>query len=522
MENQQLNRRDFIKAMGLGAAAMSLPFALNCQSGAQRPNIIFIMSDDHAAHALSCYGSKINETPNLDRLAQEGMKFNHCFCTNSICAPSRATILTGKHSHLNGVMDNRQKFDGSQMTFPKLLRQAGYQTAMIGKWHLKTDPTGFDYWNVLPGQGQYYNPDFIEMGEKKKYTGYVTDITTDISLDWLKSRDPEKSFCMMLHHKAPHRNWMPGPKQLALYDDVDIPLPETLRDDYKTRSRAALEQEMTVAHHLIDGWDLKLDPQNEGEERIEKIWHRTYMRMTPEQRAQWDAAYQPVFEKYKKEKPTGDALLQWKYQRYMKDYLRCVASVDENVGRVLDYLDETGLAENTIVVYTSDQGFFLGDHGWFDKRFMYEEALKMPYLMRYPQEIRPGTVSNQMILNLDFAPTFLDFANVQVPAEMQGKSIRPLARGQKPPDWRQSMYYHYHEFPAVHQVKKHYGIRTKDYKLIHFYDDIDAWELYDLNADPQELNNVYTDPEYASIVAKLKKELKQLQVQCADSTVPGL
>jgi len=483
MNKSSYSRRDFMKAAGLGAAALALPGcsgAMRLFSGkksGKRPNIIFIMTDDHASHALSCYGSRINKTPNLDRLAQEGMLFENCFCTNSICAPSRAVILTGKYSHLNGVIDNRERFDGEQQTFPKLLQEAGYETAMIGKWHLKSSPTGFDYWNILPGQGAYHNPAFIEMGKKKKYTGYVTDLITDFCLEWLEKRTSDTPFCLMYHHKAPHRRWQPDEKHAKMYEDVDIPLPETFNDDYRTRSDAARQQEMTIERHLQPADVKTIPPAGLSEEALKK----------------------------------------WKYQRYIKDYLRCIASVDDNVGRLLDYLDESGLAQNTVVFYTSDQGFYLGDHSWFDKRFMYEESLRMPLLVRYPREIKAGSVNSDIVLNLDFAETFLDFAGTAKPGDMQGRSFRRLLRGKTPKDWRTSMYYHYYEYPAVHMVKRHYGVRTKRYKLMHFYFDIDAWELYDLEKDPNELNNVYGKASYAGVATKLKGELERLRRQYGDS-----
>jgi len=478
-------RREFLKDAGFAAISGGLLSRLSgcvttsqIKSERKPPNIIFIMTDDHASHALSCYGSKINKTPNLDRIAKEGMRFTNCFCTNSICAPSRAVILTGKYSHLNGVIDNAVEFDGSQQTFPKLLQKAGYETAIIGKWHLKTDPTGFDYWNILPGQGIYHNPVLIEMGQRKKYTGYVTDIITGLCLKWLKERSGDKPFCLMYHHKAPHREWEPDDKHAKMYEDIDIPLPETFNDDYKTRCAAARQQEMTIEHHLNEK-DLKMKPP---------------------------------------EGLTGQELKKWKYQRYIKDYLRCVASVDDNVGRLLDYLDSSGLAENTIIFYTSDQGFYLGDHGWFDKRFMYEESLRMPLLVRYPKKIKAGSINNDIVLNLDFAPTFLDLAGVAVPGDMQGHSLRPILHRNTPKNWRDSMYYHYYEYPAVHSVKRHYGVRTKRYKLIHFYYDIDAWELYDLEKDPNELNNLYDNSAYADIVKQLKTELERLRKEFKDTT----
>jgi arylsulfatase A-like enzyme len=507
---KEQTRREFLKSIGyIAASGTALSILPSCARIAQvtkaratRPNIIFIMSDDHASHALGCYGSKINKTPNLDRLAKEGMLFNNCFCTNSICAPCRAVILTGKYSHINGVTDNSLKFDGSQQTFPKLLQNIGYETAIIGKWHLKTDPTGFDYWNILPGQGIYYNPTMIEMVQKKKYTGYVTDIITDHCLNWLKERKGDKPFCLMYHHKAPHREWEPPLKYLTLYDDVTIPEPDTLFDDYSNRGRAAKEQDMTIEKTMNDR-DVKLVPPKN---------------LTPEQKAVWDAAYEPKNEAFRKANLKGKDLVRWKYQRYIKDYLRCIASVDDNVGRVLDYLDESGLAQNTIVVYTSDQGFYLGDHGWFDKRFMYEESLRMPLLVRYPKEVKAGSVNNDIVLNLDFGPTFLDFAGAAVPADMQGQSLRKLLQGKTPWSWRKSMYYHYYEYPAVHSVKRHYGVRTKRYKLIHFYYDIDEWELYDLKKDPNELKNVFHDPEYANVIKKLRAELKRLRKKYKDNT----
>jgi arylsulfatase A-like enzyme len=460
------------------------------------------MSDDHDSHAISCYGSKVNQTPNIDRIAKDGMRFEHCFCTNSICAPSRAVILTGKYSHLNGLIDNSVKFDGSQQTGPKLLQQAGYETAIVGKWHLQTDPTGFDYWNILPGQGVYYNPPMIEMGVRKKNPGYVTEIITDHALRWLKGRKGDKPFYLMLHHKAPHREWEPAPQYLSLYDDKDIPEPATLFDDYTGRGRAAHEQDMTIAKTMTNR-DVKLVPPTG---------------LTPEQKAKWDAAYDPKIKAFKEANPQGKDLVRWKYRRYMQDYLACIASVDDSIGRVLAYLDESGLAGDTIIIYASDQGFYLGEHGWFDKRFMYEESLQMPLLVRYPKEIKAGSVNKDIVMNLDFAETFLDYAGAHVPEDMQGVSLRPLLQGKTPSDWRKSMYYHYYEFPAVHSVKRHYGVRTERYKLIHFYNDIDEWELYDLKSDPDEMRSVYNDPAYADVVKDLTAELKRLRTKYKDTT----
>ncbi len=470
----------------------------------EHPNILFIMTDDHAAQAIGAFGSRINTTPHIDRIAAEGIRFTNCFCTNSICAPSRAVILTGKYSHLNGVRDNILSFDGTQMTFPKLLQAAGYQTALVGKWHLKSPPTGFDYWHVLPGQGHYYNPDMIEMGQEQQHQGYVTDIVTDIALEFMQERrDPDKPFLLMLHHKAPHRNWQPAERHLTLYDATVFPEPETLFDDYATRSAAAREQEMTLREHMQLDYDLKM-----GEPPA---------RLNDRQRAAWESAYGPKREAFERDSPQGDDLVRWKYKRYMEDYLGCIAAVDESVGRVLDYLDRSGLAATTLVVYTSDQGFYLGEHGWFDKRFMYEESLRMPLLVRLPGAIPPGSVNHDLVLNLDFGPTFLELAGVEAPSDMQGRSLRPLLQAGHPSDWRQSLYYHYYEYPGAHMVKRHYGIRTGRYKLIRFYHDIDAWELYDLEQDRRELNNVYRDPDYSAVVTELTQELERLRRQYGDS-----
>jgi len=465
----------------------------------KRPNIVFIMSDDHAAHAMSCYGSRINETPNLDRIAAEGMLFRNCFCTNSICSPSRATILTGQYEHAHGVRTLADRLDRSAITFPRLLQQAGYQTALVGKWHLGTNPenrpAGFDYWIVLPGQGLYHNPVMHEMdpshparGVEKTIEGYVTDIITDISLDWLRKRDRDRPFCLLVHHKAPHRHWEPDAKHAHLYEGIEIPEPETLLDDYQNRATAAREARMRVGVHMNEG-DLKQPkPENLSERELRR----------------------------------------WGYQLYIKDYLRCVASIDDNVGRLLDYLDAEGLAEDTVVIYTSDQGFFLGDHGWYDKRFFYEESLRMPLVIRFPREIEPGSVCDDMVLNLDFAQTFLDLAGVEPHEQMMGRSFRPLLRGERPADWRTSMYYRYWMHLAHHNVYAHYGIRTLRYKLIYYYAQaLDAsgaiddprppeWELFDLETDPLEMRSVYDDPAYAPVVAELKAELRRLRDQVGD------
>ena len=488
---------------------------------ADRPNIIFIMTDDHTKQAMSCYGSQINQTPHIDRIARDGIRFENSFVTNSICAPSRAVALTGKYSHINGLKDNRDRFNGDQMTFPKLLQKAGYQTALVGKWHLKTTPQGFDTWKILPGQGNYYNPRFITKNDTMRYEGYVTTLITDFAIEALKNFDQEKPFCLLYFHKAPHRNWMPDSKHLTMYDGVDIPMPETFFDDYQTRSDAARQQDMEVIN-LYNSTDMKIHSNGKEEEysggnekfriNASENWRSLYNSLTDEQRKAWDTAYEPKNRAFLEANLSGVELAKWKYQRYIKDYLRCVASVDDNIGRLLDYLDEHGLTENTVVIYTSDQGFYLGEHGWYDKRFMYEESLGMPLIIRYPQEISAGRTLDEMVLNLDFCPTILDYAEVEVPAEIQGESLRPLLRGHPSPQWRQMIYYHYYEYPhGWHDVKRHYGIRTQNFKLIHFYDDIDAKELYDLQQDPHELNNVYGRAQFNGIQNELETQLKELK-----------
>lgn len=467
-----------------------------------RPNILFIMSDDHAYQAISAYGSNRNQTPNIDRLAKEGMRFDRAFVTNSICGPSRAVILTGKYSHLNGFIDNAANawFNGRQQTAPKLLQAAGYQTAMVGKWHLNSDPTGFDYWQVLLGQGPYYNPAMKTAEGIVKHAGYTTDVITDVALDWLQNkRDKSRPFLLMYQHKAPHRNWQPAPRHLDKYKDVTIPEPETLFDDYSGRTKPAAENQMSVAKHLSPN-DLKLVPQG----------------LTPEQQAAFDKAYGEENKQLEEAKLTGDARTKWNYQRFVKDYLRCVDAVDENVGRVLDYLDQSGLAANTVVIYTSDQGWYLGEHGWYDKRWMYEESFRTPLLVRWPGKTRPGSTTDKLVMNLDLAETFLEIASLPVPDDMQGKSIAPILRGEDPADWRKSVYYHYYEFPQPHHVHPHLGVRTDRYKLIHFYT-IDAWELFDLEKDPHELKSVYADAGYANVLADMQKELARLKEQYQDN-----
>lgn len=466
---------------------------------APRPNIVFIFSDDHAYQAISAYGDarKLLETPNIDCLAKEGMKFNRCLVTNSICGPSRAAILTGKYAHLNGFYNNtNSRFDGSQTTFPKLMQAAGYQTAMIGKWHLESDPTGFDFWQILPGQGAYYNPPMIRMGERIKTEGYVTDIITDESLKWLKNRDKNKPFLLMSQHKAPHRSWEPRLQDLNFDNDRKYPEPPTLFDDYSGRGIAERDQDMTIEKTMMN-FDLKLKaPGN----------------LTPEQKKEWDAYYEPRNEAFRKANLTGKDLVRWKYQRYMHDYLACVKGMDDNIGRLLQYLDDEGLSQNTIVIYASDQGFYLGEHGWFDKRWIFEESLRTPLLVRWPGVTKAGSVNNNLVSNLDFGETILDAAGVPVPAEMQGRSFVPILQGKTPKDWRTAFYYHYYEFPSPHRVRPHYGIVTDRHKLVHFYGTADDyWELFDLKTDPQELRDIYGDPKNAALRQNLARQLTQLR-----------
>ncbi len=467
----------------------------------KRPNIVFIMSDDHAAHAISAYGSRINRTPHLDRIADGGARLEHCYCTNSICTPSRAAILAGTYNHVNGVTTLKTPMDNRLDTFPKRLQAAGYQTAVFGKWHLGTGPehcpTGFDDWAVLPGQGLYHEPEFVfagpDGGTRRGVRGYVTDLITDMSLRWLDERDADQPFCLLVHHKAPHRHWEPDDKHAHLYDGETIPEPDTLHDDYANRSSAPAEAKMRLGRDT-EPLDIKRSVPHWMDE---------------------------------------NELRSWTYQHYIKDYLRVIASIDDNVGRVLDYLDEHDLAEDTIVVYTSDQGFFLGDHGWYDKRFMYEESLKMPFLVRYPREITPGSVCDEIVTNVDFAPTFLDYAGLDAPEAWQGYSARSVLAGDVPDDWQQSMYYRYWMHDNHHWVRAHYGVRTRTHKLICYYGDgLDQpgcreetypveWELFDTDADPREVVSVYDDPDCADIRDELKAELARLQQRVGDEPYPA-
>lgn len=469
-----------------------------------RPNIIFIMSDDHATHAITAYGGiydSLAPTPNIDRLANEGMIMKNAFCTNAICGPSRAAILTGKYSHVNGYYKNESggQFNSNQWTFPEELQKNGYQTALFGKWHLGVEPKGFDYFKFHEGGGQqgfYWNPVYNENGKTTTEKGYATNLTTDFALDWLKeANSTEKPFCLLLQYKAPHRNWEPDTKYEDLWVDIEMPYPETFNDDYKTREKTAGDTDMTM--DFFNRKDMKLTPSKGLKAKELAQWNRY-----------GNKRGQNV---YPDKTLTEEENRKWKYQTYIKDYLACVRSVDDNIGRVLDYLDEQGLVENTLVVYTSDQGFYLGDHGWFDKRFIYEESLRMPFLVRYPGKIKAGVENSDIISNIDFAPTLLEAVGVSVPDEVQGSSFFQNLNGNTPDDWQNSMYYHYYEYPFWHHVQPHYGIRNQRYKLAHFYYNVDIWEFYDLETDPKELNNQFDNPEYAEIISVMKTELKQLQ-----------
>lgn len=495
----------------------------------KRPNIIFIMSDDHAYQAISAYDNKLIETPNIDRIAKMGMLFTNASVTNSICAPSRATILTGKHSHLNGKIDNHFPFDTTNITFPQILQTAGYQTAMFGKLHFGNNPKGFDQFKILPGQGSYYNPDFITKNDGTiKVDGYVTDIVTDMTLDWLQNeRKADQPFMLMYLHKAPHREWLPAERHLQEFTGKTFPEPSTLFDDYSGRGSAAKEAEMNLLKHMNWSGDSKLYPEVLDEMGIpdasgwdKGAFEREVGRLNPTQRANWDKAYMKVNEDFKKAYPTmtEKEKMQWRYQRYMQDYLGTIASVDENVGRVLDYLEANGLMENTIIVYTSDQGFYLGEHGWFDKRFIYNESFKTPLLVSWPGKIKAGSKSDELVQNLDFAQTFLEAAGVEAPADMQGESLIPILTGNTEKWTRDAVYYHYYEYPAVHMVKRHYAIVTKEYKLVHYYFDVDEWELIDRKKDPNEMKNVYEDPAYAKIKKDLHARLDKLREKYGDSS----
>ena len=497
-------------------------------SAKDRPNIIFIMADDHAYQAISAYSNRLIETPNIDRIAKMGMRFTNATVTNSICAPSRATILTGKHSHLNGKIDNDFPFDTTNVTFPQLFQEAGYQTAMFGKLHFGNNPKGFDQFKILPGQGSYYNPDFITKNEGTiRVEGYVTDIITDMTLNWLQEeRNPEEPFLLFYLHKAPHREWLPAERHLEEFTQRSFPEPATLFDDYSGRGRAAKEAEMNLLKHMNWSGDSKIYPSVMRELGIPQTstwdtmaFSREVGRLTPAQLANWTRSYDKVNAALKESFPAMDEKekMQWRYQRYMQDYLGTIRAVDENVGRVLDYLEANQLMDNTLIVYTSDQGFYLGEHGWFDKRFVYDESFKTPLLVAWPGKIAPKSISTTMVQNLDYAQTFLEAAGISAPADMQGESLIPLLTGNSEEWTRDAVYYHYYEYPAVHMVKRHYAVVTEQYKLVHYYYDTDEWELIDRVKDPQELRNVYNDPTYAPVVAELHRKLEELRKLYGDN-----
>ncbi len=557
-----MNRRVFLRNASLSAVAAT---TIGCDldthhdeaptlSGT-RPNIVFIFSDDHSIATIGAYRSwlqpfinKHNITPNINSIAERGVLFEKSYCTNSICGPSRAVIQSGKFSNINGFKHNGNRFNGDQWTFPKALQKAGYQTAMIGKWHLGTNPQGYDYWDVLPGQGQYYNPDFKSADptdptkfKTRRVPGYNTDIVGDLSLDWLKTkRDKTKPFMLMMQPKAPHRNWQPKIDKLNWLDDAEVPMPETFFDDYKTRGVAAIHT-MGVDKDMLMQYDLFETPpvheviakKNKGTLTRDDRWAiSSLVRLTPAQAKAWDKAMVPKNEAFRKANLKGKDLAKWKFQRYMKNYLRCIKSVDENIGRVLKYLKDNDLMENTIVLYSSDQGFYMGEHGWFDKRWMYEESFRMPFMAMWKGKIKPGQLNTDMIQNVDYAPTFCDLTGAKLDPTCQGHSLLPLMQGNTPPDWRKTMYYHYYEHMACHSVTCHYGVSDGRYKLMRFYIPANwekngkpeqpapqgEWQLIDMKTDPNELNNVYGDPKQATVVSRLKTELIRLRAKYKDNT----
>lgn len=511
--------------IALLAAVVTTAFPARAKEA--RPNILFVFTDDHATHAIGAYNGwlkSVNPTPNIDRLADEGMLFENSFCSNSICGPSRAVILSGKHSHKNGFMNNGNTFDWNQQIFPKLLQKAGYQTAIYGKSHLKGQPQGFDDWAVLPGQGLYYNPDLIFPDGRRRIDGHCTDVVTELAVQWLREkRQADKPFMLMVQHKAPHRNWMPALRHLRLYDDIEIPEPSTLFDQWKDNAPGAQYQELEIDRHMDLNYDLFVDltpefSQAPSQKRQDRgAWHNM-KRMTPRQLKAWRAVYAPKDAAFHQANLSGKELVRWKFQRYAKNYLRCVKGIDESLGRLGATLKELGLDQNTVVIYSSDQGFYIGDHGWYDKRWMYEESLKMPFIVKWPGVAAPGSRNTHLIQNLDYAETFLELAGAPIPNDMQGISLVPLLQGQSPANWRRSIYYHYYEYPSYHMVPRHYGIRTERHKLMHFYQFGDEWELYDLQTDPDELLNLYGQPEQAQLTARLKQQLADLQQYYEDDS----
>ena len=493
----------------------------------QKPNIVFIFSDDHAPHAIGAYNGwlkSVNPTPRIDELAKQGMLFEKSFCTNSICGPSRAVIMTGKHSHKNGFMNNGNTFNWNQQTFPKILRKAGYTTALYGKSHLKGNPKGFDDWKVLPGQGDYYNPDLITPKGRVRIDGHCTDVVTDLAVEWLKTgRDKTKPFMLMVQHKAPHRNWMPALRHLPLYDDIKIPEPTTLFDKWEDNAPPARHQELEIDRHMDINYDLFLDLTADFEgapsqKRQDRSAWRNMKKMTKDQLSSWRAFYEPRDKAFHEANLSGKELVRWKFQRYAKNYLRCVRGVDDSVGKIQDTLKNLKLDDNTVVIYSSDQGFYIGDHGWYDKRWMYEESLMMPLIVKWPGVTKPDSRSVQMVQNLDYAQTFLEMAGAEIPSNMQGRSLVPILKNGKADDWRKSIYYHYYEYPSVHMIPRHYGIRTERYKLIHFYQFGNEWEMYDLKEDPDELTNIYGKADKRSLQKDLKEQLVAIRKFYDDNT----
>lgn len=522
--------KDIIKSGGLLAPVFLMAACGGSSKDIkQKPlNIIHIMTDDHSFQTISAYGhpiSKLAPTPNLDRLASEGMLFQKAFVENSLSTPSRACLMTGLYSHQNGQRQLGKGIDTTKVFFSELLQSKGYQTGVVGKWHMQCEPKGFDFYHVLWDQGDYYNPEFKSRESNGKYIkeeGYATTLTTDHAIEFLDERDPEKPFCLLVHHKAPHRNWMPDLKYLDLYEDVNFPLPETFYDDYSSRCSAAHTQEMRIDEDMTLIYDLKVNELKErtGEDNQsdEWGWNSSLERMTQEQRDTWLNSYRPKNKAFIDRNLTGDDLVRWKFQRYLKDYLRCIKTIDDEVGRLIAYLEKEGLMDNTVIVYTSDQGFYMGEHGWFDKRFMYEESFRTPLIIRYPGKTKGGSISNALVQNLDYAPTYLAIAGVEKPVSMEGSSLIPLLEGETPSDWREYLYYHYYDYPAVHQVRRHDGVRDNRYKLIHFYgtanekdEAINCNELYDLEKDPNEIQNLYGNIEYAEITKRLQNRLDKFR-----------
>jgi arylsulfatase A-like enzyme len=526
-----MNRRGFLKGLGLLPLALSAP--LSAQNSSKPPNILFLFSDDHSLQTLGAYKSRMqdfirkhNITPNIDKIAAEGVLFENSFVANSICGPSRAAILTGKHSHINGFKANGDRFDAAQWSVAKELQKAGYQTAVIGKWHLGTLPTGFDDYQVLPGQGNYYNPDFIAKGspEKVRKPGYCSDIIGDMTIEWLDTkRDKSKPFFLCSWHKAPHRTWLPHPRHFDLLDGIDVPEPENLFDNYEGRTSSAQEQEMTIRDHINMAFDVKVTPPVAttpvGE--IAKLAPKTnsmdratlaeFKRMTQGQKETWDQYYVPRNEMFRAQNLQNRDLTRWKYQAYLKDYIKCIKAMDDNVGRVLDYLRRNGLEEDTIVIYSSDQGFYNGEHGWYDKRWMYEESLRNPLIIKWPGVTKPGSRQTALVQNIDYAPTLLEAVGIRIPPEAQGESLVPLLKGNSPDNWRKSILYTYYGRGA-HAVASHRGVRNDRYKLIHFHTK-DEWEFFDLEKDPLEMKSEYDNPQYAEIIDGMKRELNRLMAE---------